>query len=148
MSLPSLIKSLHLEPHPEGGHYREYFRSDAVTSIWFLLAGKDVSHFHRLAKDEIWYWHEGGVVVMHMIHPDGTYTATRIGPPNLAHSYVCVLPAGTWFGATCEGDHVLVSAMVAPAFSFADFELAQRDQLLAEYPQYAGIIRELTGAMA
>ncbi len=144
MSLPTLIDTLQLLPHPEGGHYREYFRTDAVTSIWFLLTSADVSHFHRLAKDEIWYWHEGGVAVMHMIDADGVYSTTRVGPPGLADSYVCVLPAGTWFGATCEGDHVLVSAMVAPAFTFADFELARRESLLEAYPQHAEIISRLT----
>ena len=82
--------------------------------------------------------------VMHMIDADGGYTSLRIGPPDRADTYVCVLPAGTWFGATCEGDHVLVSAMVAPAFSFADFELAQREALLDSYPQHSEIITLLT----
>ena len=81
---------------------------------------------------------------MHLIDADGVYSTTRVGPPGLADSYVCVLPAGTWFGATCEGDHVLVSAMVAPAFSFADFELARRESLLEAYPQHAEIISMLT----
>jgi len=144
MSLSVRNSTLQLQPHPEGGYYREYFRSDAVTSIWFMLEQNDVSHFHKLAKDEIWYWHEGGVAVMHMIDANGVYSTTRVGPPDLADSYVCVLPAGTWFGATVEGDHVLVSAMVAPAFSFADFELAHRETLLAAHPQHAEIIGMLT----
>ncbi len=84
------------------------------------------------------------MAVMHMIDTDGCYTSTRIGPPVRADSYVCVLPADAWFGATCEGDHVLVSAMMAPAFTFADYELADRESLLAAYPEHAEIIRMLT----
>lgn len=154
-ALATLIERYDLLPHPEGGMYREYYRAEersqtargersAATSIWFMLTHGDVSHFHRLSSDEIWYWHEGGVAVMHMIDPDGTYRTLRLGSPDVASSYVCVLRAGTWFGATVEGDHVLVSAMVAPGFDFADFELAARSTLLEHYPQHSTIITRLT----
>jgi predicted cupin superfamily sugar epimerase len=151
----SITERLSLIEHPEGGFYREYYRSSimvptdrglrsAATSIWFCLPHGVISHFHRLSNDEIWYWHEGGSAVMHIIHPDGRYEVVEVGPR--ARNYAAVLPAGTWFGAEALEDDVLVSAMVAPGFAFEDFELASRTALLAVYPQHAEIIGRLTRA--
>ena len=141
-----------LTPHPEGGFYREYYRSplqvtspegerSAATAIYFLLREQDVSHFHRLKHDELWCWHEGGSALVHCLHPDGSYELKRLGPEN---EYTIVIPAGTWFGATVEGTHVLVTAVVAPGFEFEDFELADSTSLQAAYPEHAEIIAQLT----
>lgn len=142
-----IIEHFHLEPHPEGGYYREYFRApltvatphgdrSAATSIWFYLPIGHLSHFHRLTSDEIWYWHQGGNAVLHCIAPDGTYTIHTIGSMPPATTFVCVLPAGTWFAAEPQHSGVLVSAMVAPGFDFADFELASKPQLQTQFPQH------------
>ncbi|MBU3678207.1 MAG: cupin domain-containing protein [Candidatus Kapabacteria bacterium] len=149
----NIIDRLNLLEHPEGGYYREYYRSSitvptergprcAATSIWFCLPVGVVSNFHRLSNDEIWYWHEGGPVVVHIIHPDGRYEHVELGSPPFMHA--AVLPAGTWFGAESLEQDVLVSAMVAPGFEFEDFELATRAGLLAMYPQHGEIIQRLT----
>lgn len=146
------IAQFDLTPHPEGGFYREYYRSplqvtspegerSAATAIYFLLRENDISHFHRLKHDELWCWHEGGLLNVHCIHPDGRYEVIRLGPED---SYTAVIPAGTWFGGTVEGSHVLVTAVVAPGFEFEDFEMAERQGLLAEYAQHHLIINELT----
>lgn len=148
------IDRLGLAPHPEGGHYVETFRSDhtvdvpagtrsAMTSIYFQLQHNQVSRFHRLAHEEIWCWHEGGSATIHMIMADGTY-ATHIVGPGADEAYSAVIPAGCWFGATTESSHVLVSAIVAPGFDFADFELADQQTLLDLFPDHADIIRRLT----
>lgn len=149
----NIAERLQLVEHPEGGFYREYYRSSitvpteqgprsAATSIWFCLPVGVVSHFHRLSNDEIWYWHEGGPAIVHIIYPEGRYEHVKLGPPPSA--YMAVLPAGTWFGAESDGADVLVSAMVAPGFDFSDFELARRDELIALFPQHEEIILRLT----
>lgn len=149
----SIVDRLNLQKHPEGGFYREYYRSSitvptergnrsAATSIWFCLSVGELSHLHRLSTDEIWYWHEGGPVTVHIIHPDGRYESIVLGPP--PHSYVAVLPAGTWFGAETTGTDVLVSAMVAPGFEFQDFELGTQDELIRLFPQHTSLITRLT----
>jgi len=143
---------LQLSPHPEGGYFREYYRGaesvetaagkrSTATSIYFLLYQNDVSHLHRLVHDEIWYWHEGGDAVVHVITQAGEYRAMRVGPGG---DYAVVVPAGCWFGASCSGSHVLLSAMVAPGFDFADFELADRQALLSSFPDHADIVNKLT----
>jgi predicted cupin superfamily sugar epimerase len=149
----NIVERLNLQKHPEGGFYREYYRSaivvptdrgprSAATSIWFCLPVGELSHLHRLFNDEIWYWHEGGPVTMHIIHPDGRYESLVLGPP--PHSYSAVLPAGTWFGAETTGTDVLVSAMVAPGFEFQDFELGTREELIRLFPQHQSLITRLT----
>lgn len=149
----NIVERLNLQEHPEGGFYREYYRSSitvptergdrsAATSIWFCLPVGVISHFHRLSNDEIWYWHEGGPVVVHIIHPDGRYESAVLGPR--PHDYAVVLPAGTWFGAESTASDVLVSAMVAPGFAFEDFELGTREQLLEQFPQHEEIVKRMT----
>lgn len=150
-----IISQYQLEAHPEGGFYREYFRAPltvqtpfgeraAATSIWFYLPLGHVSHFHRLTSDEIWYWHHGGNAVLHCIAPDGSYSMHTIGAQPPATTYVCVLPAGTWFAAEPQHGGVLVSAMVAPGFEFADFELGSKLELLAQFPQHRDCIERYT----
>jgi predicted cupin superfamily sugar epimerase len=151
----AIIEQYHLEAHPEGGYYREYYRSpltvatpygdrSAATSIWFYLPIDQRSHFHRLSSDEIWYWHKGGNAVLHCIAPDGTYSIHTIGEQALADSFVCVLAAGTWFAAEPQHGGVLVSAMVAPGFVFEDFELGSKRVLLEAFPQHQEIIDAFT----
>jgi predicted cupin superfamily sugar epimerase len=150
-----IIQQYQLQAHPEGGYYREYFRAQlqvatphgdraAATSIWFYLPLGQKSHFHRLTSDEIWYWHHGGNAVLHCIAPDGTYTQHVIGAQPPATTFVCVLPAGTWFAAEPQNSGVLVSAMVAPGFVFEDFELASKPELLEQFPQHHACIELFT----
>ncbi|MFZ5949143.1 MAG: cupin domain-containing protein, partial [Candidatus Rifleibacteriota bacterium] len=150
--------------HPEGGYYSETYRSagkipasalhDAyagerccLTSIYFLLDVGEVSKFHRLRSDEIWYYHAGNGLIIHQIDAEGVYRQTILGPDTEnGQSFQIVVPAGTWFGATIIGadQPSLAGCAVAPGFDFADFELANRESLLAVFPAHREIIVPLT----
>lgn len=146
------IQELEMAAHIEGGYFKEVLKSsDKVghralyTSIYFLLEEDNPSHFHRLTADEVWYFHDGEPLTIHMIHPDGSYEAVQLGKEISAGQVLqyCV-PKGTIFGSSVEKGYALVSCMVAPGFEYSDFELFTRRQLLEEYPQHAAIIEKLT----
>ena len=158
------IKKLQLEQHPEGGYFKECYRSgteilkdglpsrysgnrDAVTSIYFLLKENDVSKFHRLKSDEIWHFYTGSPVTIHIIHPEGTYQKITLGPQidqNMSFQYA--IEPNRWFGATVDdpSSFSLVGCTVAPGFNFNEFELAEQNSLLREFPEHEAIIRKLT----
>ena len=155
------LKSLALCRHPEGGYYAEVYRADGLipgatlpdhggsrpylTSIYFMLTPGDPSRLHRLKSDEIWYHHCGGSLNIHQIDPQGNHSVFRIGNDLGAGDRLqVVIRAGCWFGAVVDGkEAALVGCAVAPGFDFADFELADRAQLLAQYPQHEKIINRL-----
>lgn len=150
-----LAADLQLIEHPEGGYYREYYRSDtmidtlrgkrsASTAIYFLLPANQVSHLHRITSDEVWCWHSGGLITLHLISNSGGRSDHVLGPPEQGGTYAYVVPANTWFGATTNGNDTLVSAFVAPGFDFADFELGSRSNLLEQFPQHATLVTTLT----
>lgn len=153
-----LIRSLSLQPHPEGGFYRETYRSalrlatpgeqfsgprSAATAIYYLLQHGDFSAFHRIRSDEMWHFYEGDPLVIHVLDagaaPD--YRSMRLGD---GECYQAVVPAGAWFAAEPEGDFSLVGCTVAPGFDFEDFEMARRQDLLAEFPGRAELVERLT----
>jgi predicted cupin superfamily sugar epimerase len=157
------IDRLHLEPHPEGGFYRQTYRASltlpnstlpgytgdraASTAIYFLLAGDQFSAFHRLRSDELWHFYAGSSLVVHVIEPGGNYRHFLLGSNHAAdEQFQAVVPAGCWFGSSLgqPDTFALVGCTVAPAFDFADFEIAKRDELAAHYPQYRSIIERLT----
>jgi len=137
-----LAASLRLAPHPEGGFYRETYRSAASTAILYLLAEGDKSNFHRIKSDELWHWHGGGVLELTQISPEGKAETVLIGPENPQHA----VPAGWWFGGRpAKGaGYVLCGCTVAPPFEFKDFELAKRNALVEEFPLHREIIVALT----
>jgi len=158
------IDHLGLEGHPEGGFYKSTYRcpeqiTDAelsvsfagkrhtATSILFLLRSHDVSHFHRLKSDEMWYYQYGSSLTVHVIHPDGRYEAIELGP-DLHKGQVMqyVVPKHAIFGSTVNDPdtYSLVGCMVTPGFDFVDFELFKRADLLAQYPEHHAIINKLT----
>lgn len=161
--MQGVIDRLGLAPHPEGGYYRETYRSALevqsgppfdgprawCTGIYFLLTGAAFSALHRIRSDEMWHFYDGDPLQVHMIAPDGTYRMVSIGRDFAAGEVPqFVVPAGHWFGATVvppEG-HALVGCTVSPGFDFADFELAQRAELVAQYPAHEAIITRLTRA--
>lgn len=151
------IEHLKLAEHPEGGYYISSFRaSDDIavrdvqrpiyTSIYFLLRSQDISHLHRLQSDELWYYHAGSPLTVHMIFPDGTYEAKKLGL-NLEAGEVpqIAVPKHTIFGSSVEESDTfsLVGCMVAPGFDFEDFELFTQEELLADYPQHEEVIRKM-----
>lgn len=145
MRSDELIKLLDLQQHPEGGWYREVYRSaesvpqaglperfngsrSYCTSIYFLLSGGNVSAFHRIKQDELWHFYEGDGLTVHVIDKAGAYLQKRLGRNiKTGESFQQVVEAGCWFGATVEdGGYALVGCTVAPGFDFADFEMAEQ----------------------
>ena len=140
-----LVTTLGLLPHPEGGHYREIFRSPrtvqpadgrgeraALTVIHFLLTEGEVSRWHRVASDEAWHVVEGDPLAL--LVADDTFATVethRLGAETdggPAH----VVPAGAWQAARSLGAYTLVGCTVGPGFDFADFELIDARPDLAE----------------
>ncbi len=129
MSADQIIAKLGLQPHPEGGWYRETWKGPEVggratgTAILFLLQAGERSHWHRVDADEIWLWHAGSPLVLSL----GMKAAeeVRLGPDVLGGEVVqAVVPAGWWQAARPLGDWALVSCTVSPGFQFEGFELA------------------------
>ena len=125
------IDELQLESHPEGGFYREYLAP--FSSIYFLLTDDNISHFHRIDADEVWYYHAGDSLTIHMINPDGTYTTATLGT-DIQNGDVLqyVVPKGTIFASSIENlnTYSLVGCMCQPAFEFKQFELFKQSELI------------------
>jgi uncharacterized protein len=130
-----IIAQLALEPHPEGGHYRETFRDPRVdaagraasTAIYFLLARGERSHWHRIDAVEIWHYYAGDALTLR-IADDSGQRVVRLGPGLAAGEQPqAVVPAHAWQAAESIGDWTLVGCTVAPGFDFAKFELAGPD---------------------
>ena len=131
----ALIRALKLQPHPEGGHYAEVFRStdrvqtargerSALTTIDFVLARGERSAWHRVASDEVWHLLEGGPLALWTMPPDlSRVDAVVLDAERRRH----VVPAGWWQAAEPQRGHAYVGATVGPGFEFADFDLG-RDQ--------------------
>jgi predicted cupin superfamily sugar epimerase len=129
VSADEIIAKLGLQPHPEGGWYRQTWVGPLVdgrasgTAILFLLKREERSHWHRVDADEIWLWHAGAPLVLSL----GVDAASdvRLGPDVLGGEVVqAVVPAGWWQTARSTGDWTLVSCTVSPGFRFEGFELA------------------------
>ena len=130
LTADAVIAALGLEAHPEGGFYRQTFRSEgegpddrgAATLIHFLLRDGEGSHWHRVDADELWLWHAGAPLVLSVAETAaGPATETVIGE---GLSFQGIVPAGWWQAARTTGDWSLVSCAVAPGFVFEGFELA------------------------
>lgn len=158
------IEKLRLEPHPEGGYFRQTYRSDimiarealppgfggfraASTAIYFLLEGKNFSAFHRLRSDEMWHFYAGSPLVVEVIEPVGSRSTILLGDDSDAGQvFQAVVPAGCWF-ASHVADWVgwgIAGCTVAPGFDFEDFEMGKREQLVTQFPQHREMIDHLT----
>jgi predicted cupin superfamily sugar epimerase len=134
-SAAELIARLELQPHPEGGHYRETFRDPRTdangrslsTAIYFLLARGQRSHWHRIDAVEIWHYYAGHALSLKIADDDGQ-RSIRLGP-DLGAGEVpqAIVPAQAWQAAESTGDWTLVGCTVVPAFDFAEFEVAKPD---------------------
>ena len=151
-----LIARLHLQPHPEGGFFRETYRSNAnvfrqeaknidqarsaSTAIYYLLCDGAHSSWHRIRSDEVWHFYAGTPLDVHVLGDDGSLTTLRLGNA-IEHPdavFQTVVPAGLWFAAECvdPAGFALTGCTVAPGFEFSEFELADVDVLLAAYPRH------------
>jgi predicted cupin superfamily sugar epimerase len=159
-----LAQLLNLLPHPEGGYYKEVYRSagtipqqalgngfsgdrNFATGIYFMLTGTSFSAFHRIKSDEGWHYYDGAPCHVYVIHSNGELEVIKLGR-DIANGEVfqAVVPAGAWFASKCANadGYTLVGCTVSPGFDFADFEMATRAALSAEYPQHKAVIEMLT----
>ncbi|MBD3747939.1 MAG: cupin domain-containing protein [Sphingobacteriales bacterium] len=157
-SVDYLIKKLEMLPHPEGGFYKETYRSadfipnsdgnqrNVSTAIYFLLEKENKSHFHRIKSDEHWFHHIGEPLEILSIQ-NGELVSIFLGN-DLANGEVlqATIPANTWFASRMKNyeGFGLVSCTVAPGFDFADFEMAKKEELLKEFPDLTNIILEMS----
>lgn len=159
-----IIKHYNLQPHPEGGFYKEVYRSkesiaanalperftgdrNFSTAIYFLLEQGNFSAFHKIKSDECWHFYAGGCLEIFMIDETGNLDTIKLGSNFLnKENFQFVVPANCWFASTPAAgvSFAFVGCTVSPAFDFADFELAKRDELIKLYPQHKSIITKLT----
>ena len=162
MTAGHYIEHLGLLPHPEGGYYKESYRStDTIaasclpgfggdrsfsTAIYFLLEQGDFSAFHRIKSDECWHFYEGGILLIHVLQQNGEHVCKRLGK-NLGEGELLqfVVPAGAWFASepAVDNSFALVGCTVAPGFDFADFEMAKKESLVQEFPKHTSLINRL-----
>jgi len=159
-----IIENLKLTPHPEGGYFREVYRSDEYinstclpprynsprffsTSIYYLLEGNKVSHFHRIKSDEVWNFYNGSNLIIHCLDESAGYSQIKIGSNILSGVYPqYVIKKGIWFAAEIEDKNSfsLIGCTVAPSFDYDDFELASRSRLINLFPKEKELITRLT----
>lgn len=157
------IDRLKLQSHPEGGYYKETYRSvekipstglpsrfnDArnfCTSIYFLLQSKDRSFFHRIKSDELWHFHAGTSLLIYVLRETGL-EILKLGPNHDAgENLQVVIPANHWFGAMVkdENSYTLSGCTVSPGFDFDDFEIGSREDLVKQFPSFTNIIEMFT----
>jgi predicted cupin superfamily sugar epimerase len=158
------IEGLQLRRHPEGGWFRQTYRSAEVmaaaalpgrfggdrvfsTAIYFLLEGDDFSALHRIKSEEVWHFYDGSSLTVHVIDPEGRYSTMRVGRDLRAgEEPQAVVQAGCFFAATVNDpqSYALAGCTVAPGFDFADFEMPSREELCRLYPQHRPLIERLT----
>ena len=153
----ALVEALGLSAHPEGGFYRETFRSplslptaagerSASTAIWYLLPAGSFSAFHRVGSDEVWHYYDGDPVELHTIEKNGTHRICRLGRDwTRGERPQHAVSAGIWQAALPVGNRFsLCGCTVAPGFDFADFEMPPRADLVKIFPQHRLLLDRLT----
>ncbi len=163
LTVQNLVQQFNMLPHPEGGYYKETYRSaeiinkDALpnrfdgnryfsTAIYFLLEQGNFSAFHKIKSDECWHFYAGQSLLVYVLNPNGTLDIIRVGN-NIAagETFQYVVPANCWFASepAPASDFSFVGCTVAPGFDFTDFELAKAAELVQLFPQYQLIIERL-----
>ncbi|WP_406683390.1 cupin domain-containing protein [Seonamhaeicola sp. MEBiC1930] len=160
----NIAKTLNMQPHPEGGFYKETYRSKGLisendldddisgkrnfsTGIYFLLTSNTFSAFHRIKQDEMWHFYKGSPLKLHIITDKEEYSSVIIGN-NIEAGEVpqFTVNARDWFASEVvkPNDYSLVGCTVSPGFDFKDFELPEREFLISKFPQHSKIITKLT----
>jgi len=162
--IEDIVYKLQMNPHPEGGFYKETYRSNGLisksslskgfsgdrnyaTAIYFLLTSENFSAFHRIKQDEIWHYYNGSSLYVHVIGLDGVYRKYAVGMQlDQGELPQLVVPAGCWFASSVKdtNSYSLVGCTVSPGFDFNDFELAEREALIKEYPDHKKVITQYT----
>jgi uncharacterized protein len=162
-TVEQLIQHYAMQRHPEGGWYKETYKSSEVipsnalpvrflesrvfsTAIYFLLEAGNFSAFHRIKSDECWHFYSGDALLVYIIRNDGSLDIITLGS-NFANGEIFqyVVPANCWFASipAPKSRFCLAGCTVSPGFDFADFELADANALSIMYPQHTGIIYQL-----
>jgi len=159
-----IIRSLNLTKHPEGGYYREIYRSNEFipvevlenrkntkkpyrnisTSIYYLLVNSDVSLFHRIKSDEIWHFYQGSPLLLHILDEEKQeYRNITLGKDLV---FQVVVPKNVWFSAEIldKSSYSLIGCTVSPGFEFEDFEIAKSQNLISKFPQWENLIKKFT----
>lgn len=159
-----LINQYDLKPHPEGGWYKQTYKSKELissaalpdrfdgdrtfsTAIYFLLERGNFSAFHKIKSDECWHFYAGDPLHVYVIDEKGSLQTIILGnDPGKGQTFQCVVPANCWFASrpAAISEYCFVGCTVAPGFEFDDFELANENELSAMYPQYTELIGQLT----
>ncbi len=151
------IEKLGLQPHPEGGFYRETFRAkeeinnannnkrNLTTAIYFLLEKENKSHFHRIKSDELWFHQFGATLEILYIEKDELKTIYLGNDIENGEVLQATIPANTWFASRMKNyeSFGLVSCTVSPGFDFADFEMAKKQELIKTYPKLSAVLEEM-----
>jgi len=163
LSAATIIQQYQLQPHPEGGWYKETYRSSQIvagaalpesfggdrsisTAIYFLLEKGNFSAFHRIKSDECWHFYSGDPLVIYIIQQDGLLSEVVLGSDILkGQLFQYVVPANCWFASrpAVKSSFCFTGCTVAPGFDFADFEMAEANKLALSFPQYADLISGL-----
>lgn len=159
-----IIEKLELQPHPEGGYFKEVYRSNEIikntglpgrftgdrnfgTSIYYLLEKEQFSTFHKLKSDETWHFYYGSSLLLHKIDESGNYNKIILGN-DLTNGEVFQFTVlrNCWFAAEVadKNSFSLIGATVSPGFDFSDFEMGKRDELVSKFPGYKEFITRLT----
>lgn len=136
-----LVQVHNLIPHPEGGFFKETYRSYFSTGIFYLLTKGQKSSFHRIKSDEMWHFYSGDSISIVEITSEGTIKETILNKTNVQY----VVPANVWFGAylPVNSEFAFTGCTVAPAFHFKDFEMGSKEKLLQEFPRAKTMIEKL-----
>lgn len=159
------IEKLRMEQHPEGGWFKEVYRSEEIisqealppifsgarnfsTSIYFLLQGDQFSGFHKILSDELWHFYSGSSLIIYQIAHEGHLHEHHLGlDMDAGEQPQLVIDKNTWFASRLKepksDNYALVGCTVSPGFDFADFELAEAENLKQQFPNHAQIIEEL-----
>jgi len=163
MEAAQIIEKYRLLPHPEGGWYKETYRSEEkipaealpkqfggsrsfATAIYFLMEAQNFSAFHRIKSDECWHFYAGGTLEIYIIDQLGNLSIVLLGNEMAkGERFQFVVPANCWFASKPAPGVAFsfVGCTVSPGFDFEDFELAQGDVLSLQYPQHAAVIHSL-----
>jgi hypothetical protein len=163
MTAKDLINRFQMLPHPEGGWYKENYRSaekisandlperfsgsrSISTAIYFLMEQGNFSAFHKIKSDECWHFYGGQTLMIYIINSFGVLEIIKLGNNiNNEECFQFVVPANCWFASrpANESQYSFVGCTVAPGFDFNDFELAKATELIELYPNHTDIIKSL-----
>lgn len=163
VNVQELVHQFNLQPHPEGGFYKETYRSPEIipqqflskqfkgdraysTAIYFLLEQENFSAFHKIESDELWHFYAGQTLLVHIIHLNGKLETIKLGNDFLnGEQFQFAVPARCWFASepAPHSSFSFVGCTVAPGFDFDDFELAKAEELTKQFPQHEELIKRL-----